>query len=204
MRPTTLLSLCVFVMFTLLATQARPAHSALILPLVIYKKLPKHDPTQHLKSLLQFINLDVIKGLVGQLINFEAILRPLLAAGCENVDRRFPDHGANPVDVGQDDSSLLKRIPRFTSNATEETRLDDEARRLSRYQGAWCFRLCPFRVNRVRAAFRENKTRSSVAAELGGVFERSGYNDAHRPRWPHLPRSPNTGRASAASPPEAP
>ncbi|KAH8021460.1 hypothetical protein HPB51_015856 [Rhipicephalus microplus] len=75
MRPSTLLSLCVFVMLTLLATQARPAHGALILPLVIYKKLPKHDPTQHLKSLLQFINLDVIKGLVGQLINFEAILR---------------------------------------------------------------------------------------------------------------------------------
>ncbi|KAL3204590.1 hypothetical protein MRX96_011586 [Rhipicephalus microplus] len=40
MRPSTLLSLCVFVMLTLLATQARPAHGALILPLVIYKKLP--------------------------------------------------------------------------------------------------------------------------------------------------------------------
>ncbi|XP_037519808.1 uncharacterized protein LOC119396600 [Rhipicephalus sanguineus] len=42
MRPSTLLSLCVFVMLALLATQARPAHGALILPLVIYKKLPKH------------------------------------------------------------------------------------------------------------------------------------------------------------------
>ncbi|KAH7938340.1 hypothetical protein HPB49_022550 [Dermacentor silvarum] len=75
MRPTTLPSLCVFVALVLLSTEARPAHSALILPLIIFKKLPKHDPTQHLKSLLQFINVDVIKGLVGQLINFEAILR---------------------------------------------------------------------------------------------------------------------------------
>lgn len=33
------------------------------------------DPHQLLKKLLQFINVDVITGLVGQLINFEAILR---------------------------------------------------------------------------------------------------------------------------------
>ncbi|KAK8784642.1 uncharacterized protein LOC144097083 isoform X1 [Amblyomma americanum] len=75
MRPSTLLSLCVFAVLALLATQARPAGGALILPLVIFKKLPKHDPHQHLKKLLQFVNVDVIKGLVGQLINFEAILR---------------------------------------------------------------------------------------------------------------------------------
>ncbi|XP_049528509.1 uncharacterized protein LOC125947557 [Dermacentor silvarum] len=42
MRPTTLPSLCVFVALVLLSTEARPAHSALILPLIIFKKLPKH------------------------------------------------------------------------------------------------------------------------------------------------------------------
>ncbi|KAH6928279.1 hypothetical protein HPB50_013942 [Hyalomma asiaticum] len=105
MRPTTLLTLCVFVTLALLATQARPAHGALILPLVIYKKLPKHDPTPHLKSLLQFINLDVIKGLVGQLINFEAILRHFSPAR-EDVDSRLADHGG-------DDDGRAETAPGF-------------------------------------------------------------------------------------------
>ncbi|KAM7309315.1 hypothetical protein ISCGN_008089 [Ixodes scapularis] len=91
MRSSTVLSAAALTL-VFLAVKSGPmqARAAVILPLILVKKHPlKHDH-EHLKKLLQFVNVDAIKGLVGQLINFDAVLRHLAPSNGQMTKREPP------------------------------------------------------------------------------------------------------------------
>ncbi|CAN7943368.1 unnamed protein product [Ixodes hexagonus] len=91
MRSSTVISAAALMLVFLVVHSSRmQARAAVILPLIIFKKHPlKHDH-EHLKKLLQFVNVDAITGLLGQLINFDAVLRHFLPSNGQMTKKEPP------------------------------------------------------------------------------------------------------------------